>query len=265
MGNDCGKDLSAGREKVNRMGRLDGKVALITGAAQGQGEAEARLFSREGASVVVADILEEGEEVAETICAGGGEAIFVSLDITSSEAWESAVAMAVDRFGELTVLVNNAAVFLGEGTVEEVTEEQWDLLLSVNTKGAFLGTRAVIPSMRAAGVGSIVNTSSTAGLAGGNRMTAYATSKAALLNFTRTTARQYANENIRANSILPGPIDTNMLREGLKGRFELAGQNVPMGRLGQPIEIAQGAVYFASDESSWVTGSELSIDGGLRA
>ena len=247
------------------MGRLDGKVALITGAARGQGEAEARLFSAEGASVLLADIRDDGERVAGEIQSSGGKALFVKLDITSNSDWEAAVSMANEQFGLLNVLVNNAAIFLSEGTVEEVTDEEWDTLFSVNAKGAFLGSRAVIGSMRSAGGGSIVNISSTAGLMGGNRMTAYAASKAALINLTRSTARQYASEDIRANAILPGPIDTEMLREGMKGRFELAGQGVPMGRLGHPNDIANGALYLASDESSWVTGSELSIDGGLRA
>ena len=189
------------------MGRLDGKVALITGAARGQGAAEAALFSSEGArGVVVADLLtEEAHAVAAGIGAAGGHALSVRLDVTRAQDWAEAIDAARARFGRLDVLINNAAIWMGEGPVDEVSEEVWDRMFAVNTKGAFLGTKAALPAMRASGGGSIVNIASTSGLHGSAQSTAYAASKAALVNLTRSTARQYAAEGIRANVIHPGP------------------------------------------------------------
>ncbi len=247
--------------------RLEGKVALITGGARGQGAAEARLFAREGAKVVIGDILDaEGARLATEIGEAGGDARFVHLDVTREDEWRSAIGTAVSSFGKLDVLLNNAAVWL-RGHVEETTSDQWDTLLDVNAKGVFLGTKLAIPEMRKAGGGSIINISSVAGLVGSVTSTAYSASKGAVRLFTKATAIQYAAEGIRANSIHPGPIDTAMgdqvwpdaeSREAVLGRTALA-------RIGTPEDIAYGALYLASDESSFVTGNELVIDGGVTA
>ena len=247
--------------------RLEGKVALVTGGARGQGASEARLFAREGAKVVIVDILDtEGEKVAAEIGESGGDALFVHLDVTSEERWRSAIAAAVSRFGKLDVLVNNAAIWR-RGRVEETTGEHWDAVLEVNAKGVFLGTKAAIPEMRKAGGGSIINISSVAGLVGSLTSSAYSASKGAVRLFTKSTAIQYAGEGIRANSIHPGAIDTDMGAEvwaNAETRDEVIART-PVGRMGVPADIAYGALYLASDESSFVTGSELVIDGGMFA
>ena len=248
------------------MGRLEGKVAIITGAAQGQGEAEAKLFSHEGANVVVADILDkEGNTVVSEINSSGGQALFTHLDVSRTEDWEKAVAATLSKFGQLDILVNNAAIWLGEGKAGEMSEEEWDKMFSINAKGPFLGTKAALPAMLERGSGSIINIASVSGLHGSKGgATAYGAAKAALTNFTRSTAGQYADKGIRANVIHPGPVTTEMLRGGVEeDRRTAIGENLPLGRLGLPIDIAYGVLYLASEESSWVTGSELRIDGGL--
>ena len=244
-----------------------GKVALISGGARGQGAAEATLFAREGAKVVIGDILdEEGEAVAAEIAISGGEARFVHLDVTREDEWSHAVDTAVSSFGKLNVLVNNAAIiFLGR--VEDTTVEHWDRVLDVNAKGVFLGTKLAIPEMRKAGGGSIINVSSVAGLVGTPVTTAYPASKGAVRLLTKATAVQYGREGIRANTIFPGPVDTPMLR-GVRpdeASREVSVATIILGRLGTPEDIAYGALYLASDESSFVTGSELVIDGGVTA
>lgn len=248
------------------MGRLDGKVALVTGAARGQGEAEARLFSAEGAAVVLADVREaEGTKVAAEIAEAGGSAQFAHLDVTSPDAWKAAVADAVAGFGKLDVLVNNAAIWRGEGGIEDITSENWDDLLNVNAKAALLGMQAAIPEMRRAGGGAIVNVGSTLAMHGAATSAAYSAAKAALVVLTRSAAVQYAAEGIRVNLIHPGSIDTPMLREGTGGKHLDIANRIPLGRLGQPIDIARGALYLASDEASFVTGIQLVIDGGTQA
>ena len=247
--------------------RLEGKVALITGGARGQGAAEARLFAREGAKVVIGDVLDrEGAQLEAEIAEAGGDVLFIHLDVTSEDEWGKAVATAVSRFGKLDILVNNAAIWRA-GHVTETTSEQWDSVLEVKAKGVFLGTKLAIPEMRKAGGGSIINISSTAGLVGSITSTAYSASKGAVRLLTKTTAIQYASDGIRANSIHPGPIDTPMgdqvwpdteSREAVLARM-------PVAKLGRPEDIAYGALYLASDESSFVTGSELVIDGGMTA
>ena len=247
--------------------RLEGKVALITGGARGQGSAEARLFAREGAKVVIGDILDaEGAQLATEIGEAGGDARFVHLDVTREDDWRSAVGMAVSSFGKLDVLLNNAAVWL-RGHVEETTSEQWDTLLDVNAKGVFLGTKLAIPEMRKAGGGSIINISSVAGLVGSSTSAAYSASKGAVRLFTKATAIQYASEGIRANSIHPGPIDTAMGDQVWPdaGSREVAVGKTALNRIGTTEDIAYGALYLASDESSFVTGGELVIDGGASA
>ena len=245
--------------------RLEGKVAIISGGARGMGAAEARMFAREGAKVVIADLLEEeGMRVAAEIGEAGGEALFVNLDVTDETSWRAAVEAAVERFGKVDVLVNNAAILRTQGLLE-TTEEIWDEVMDVNTKGTFLGTKCVIPEMRKAGGGSIINISSGAGITGSLRNTAYHASKGAVRIFTKAAAIQYAGENIRVNSVHPGPIDTDMLASSRSVDGGRTPDQIPLGRYGRPEEVAYGVLYLASDESSFITGSEVIIDGGRTA
>ena len=250
------------------MGRMDGKVALISGGARGQGAAEARLFAQEGAKVVIGDLLDvDGMRVAAEIAELGGEAVYVHLDVTREEDWQGAVQAAVSAFGKLDVLVNNAGIWR-RGRVEDTSVEDWDAVQNVNSKGVFLGTKAAIPEMRKAGGGSVINISSTAGLVGGPRSTAYTASKGAVRLFTKATAIQYAGEGIRSNSIHPGPIDTEMIQQVWQGEDNSREESIartPLGRVGTVDDIAYGALFLASDESSFMTGSELVIDGGSTA
>ena len=246
--------------------RLQGKVALISGAARGMGAVEARMFAAEGAAVVVADVLDEaGQETAAQIERDGGQALYAHLDVTDEAAWQDAVAAATERFGKLNVLVNNAGIVRTE-QVLETTERIWDDVMSVNAKGVFFGTKAVIPAMRDAGGGSIVNISSSAGLTGSTQNAAYHASKGAVRIFTKAAAIQYAPYNIRVNSVHPGMVNTDMLAASRVGDvLEQRLAVTPMGRIGRPEEIAYGVLYLASDESSFVTGSEVVIDGGRTA
>ena len=247
--------------------RLEGKVALISGGARGMGAAEARIFAAEGASVVIGDILEEeGNRVEAEIAESGGEAVFVTLDVTSEEDWQTAVDTAVERFGKLDILVNNAGIW-DRGKVEEQSSESWDRVMNVNSKGVFLGTKAAIPAMRETGGGSIVNISSVAGLVGSAGSTAYNASKGAVRLLTKGTAIQYAAEGIRCNSVHPGPIETQMLAEVYPDddMREERLTAIPLGRLGQMEDVANGVLFLASDEASYMTGSELVIDGGYTA
>ena len=247
--------------------RLENKVALISGGARGMGAAEARLFASEGAKVIIGDVLEEeGRQTEAQINESGGECLFLRLDVTSESDWQEAVATTVARFGKLDILVNNAGI-ARLGTVEETTGELWDTVMDVNAKGVFLGIKAAIPEMRRNGGGSIVNISSVAGLIG-SRLSAYGASKGAVRLLTKSTAIQYAADGIRANSVHPGVIESPMTLPLLL-ETELDRQNSiarhPIGRLGQPEDVAYGVLFLASDESSFMTGSELVIDGGLTA
>ena len=247
--------------------RLEGKVALITGASNGMGAAEAKLFAQEGAMVAIGDRLEaDGRKVEAEIVEAGGQAIFVALDVTDEENWARAVDQVVARFGKLDVLVNNAGIS-GSGETDFRSTDAWDRLMNVNAKGVFLGTKAAIPHMRNAGGGSIINISSIFGIVGSGGSTSYHASKGAVRLFTKSTAIQYAKESIRANSIHPGPIDTPMTEASREEREinQRFLNNTPMGRWARPEEVAFGVLYLASDESSFVTGSELVIDGGWTA
>lgn len=256
------------------MGRLIGKVALISGAARGQGAAEAKLFANEGAKVLIGDMLDEaGMKVEAEIRELGGEATYVHLDVTSEEDWISAIRAAVDRHGKLDILVNNAGISgtRQEGVptgIEDASVEAWDQVLDVNAKGVFLGTKHAIPELRKADGGSIINISSIAGLVGlGRSSGAYAASKGAVRLLTKSTAVQYAKEGIRCNSVHPGWIDTPMTERSLSVP-ENRGDRInrtPLGRIGTVDDIAYGVLFLASDEASFITGSELVIDGGYTA
>jgi cyclopentanol dehydrogenase len=249
------------------MGRLDGKVALISGGARGQGACEARMFCEEGARVVMGDIRDdEGDALEKLLRTDGFEATYVHLDVTKADDWSNAVDATERRYGRLNVLVNNAGILIRK-RIEDTTEEDWDRIMAVNVKGIFLGTKAAVPAMRRAGGGSIVNISSTAGIVGGTSSAAYIASKGAVRLFTKATAIQFVGDNIRCNSVHPGPIETEMIAEmkADEAAWTRRLQLLPMRRPGAPEEIAYGVLYLASDESSYMTGSELVIDGGTTA
>ena len=247
--------------------RLENKVVLISGGAKGMGAVEAKLFAKEGAKIVIGDLLEdEGRRVEAEINETGGECLFVPLDVTDEGQWEQAVAATVARFGKLDVLINNAGIFRNN-PVEETSSDEWDQVMDINAKGVFLAAKAAIPAMRRAGGGSIINLSSVAGLVGAAYSSAYSASKGAVRLFTKSTAIQYAADGIRSNSIHPGVIETDMTAEAIAdARFKKERLDpTPLARLGQPEDVAYGALYLASDESSFVTGAELVIDGGWTA
>ena len=251
--------------------RLEGKVALITGGARGMGAAEAKLFSREGAKVVIADVLEEeGRQTEAEINETGGDAIFVRLDVTQQSEWDAAISRTVEQFGKLDIVVNNAGIAY-RNSIEDTTVEAWDRVMDINAKGVFFGTKAAIAQMKEQGTGgSIVNISSISGNIGQDTVSAvYNASKGAVRIFTKSAAVQHAADGIRVNTIHPGPIETPMTADGRAnaqriGEYTVA-DNTPMGRYGKPEEVAYGALFLASEESSYVTGSEIIIDGGYTA
>ena len=246
-------------------GRLDGKGALISGAARGMGEAEARLFAREGAKVVLGDVLEEqGQQVAGDIVQHGGAATFIRLDVTVESDWQQAVETAERTYGKLDVLINNAGI-VRMAPLDETSLETWNVVINVNQTGVFLGMKHAVPAMRRAGGGSIINISSVAGIVGLPNIPAYQASKGAVRLLTKHAAVQYATDKIRVNSIHPGRIETPMTANLAPERREMVLSLTPMGRAGKPEEVAYGALYLASDESAFVTGSELVIDGGYTA
>ena len=232
------------------------------------GAAEARMFAREGARVVIGDVLDaEGRQVEAEINEIGGECVFVHLDVTQESEWQQAVQTAVARFGKLDVLVNNAGIAT-KTSIHETTVDEWDRVMDVNVKGVFLGTKAAIPEMRKAGGGSIINISSISGLIGHpTDSAAYNSSKGAVRIFTKSTAIQYAKEAIRANSVHPGSIDTPMsVARQIDPELQRRAESLtPLGRTAHPDEVAYGVLFLASDESSFMTGSELVIDGGYTA
>lgn len=248
------------------MSRFEGKTALITGGAHGIGAATARAFASAGANVVIGDISDEaGRALQAEIAAAGGESLFVHLDVTSEPDWQGAIECTLQRYGRLDVLVNNAGLGPAPAPIEECTVQAWDRIMAVNARGVFLGTRHAIPQMRAGGGGSIVNVSSLAALGQGALMeAAYAASKGAVRTFTKVSAAQYAHEGIRCNSVHPGPIDGGMLHGVLSDSTKLERRlsRIPMGRLGRVDEVVAGVLFLASDESSYTTGTELTIDGG---
>jgi 3alpha(or 20beta)-hydroxysteroid dehydrogenase len=239
------------------VGRLDGKVAIVTGAARGQGEAEARLFVAEGARVVVADVLaNEGATVASSL---GDAAVFAPLDVTDEDQWRSAVDLAEERFGPVDVLVNNAGVLMFQ-SIDKTDPADFERVMRINVHGVFLGIRAVTPSMERAGGGSIVNISSTAGLTGLPFLGAYVASKWAVRGLTKTAAIDLGGKGIRVNSVHPGGIDTPMLA-GTSPDAPFY-RRLPVPRMGRADEAARAVLFLASDESSYTTGAELAVDGG---
>ena len=249
------------------MGRLDNKVAIISGAGKGQGAFEAALFASEGAKVVLADLdIESCESNVLDIVKNKGIASAVHLDVTSSESWINCIKFTMEKYQSLDILVNNAGIY-SKVPIEEASDEEFDLIMSVNLKGVFLGTKYAIPEMRHSGGGSIINISSTAGLVGNQGGGAYGASKGGVRLFTKFTAIQHAPDNIRANSVHPGPIDTDMIADNLstqEGRQNSISR-IPLGRIGTIEDVALGVLFLASDESSYMTGSELVIDGGITA
>lgn len=248
------------------MVRLSGKVAIVTGAGTGQGEAEARLFADEGAKVLVADVnLPSAQKVAEGINAKNPNgALAISLDVSKEADWAKAMQVAADSFGPVTILVNNAGI-LGAATYDVLTHEHWSRIMDVNAWGQMAGMQSVIPVMKEAGGGSIVNVSSLAVVNACGRFTAYTASKGAVDAITRAAAIELAGFNIRVNSIAPGVIHTAMVEEAFptKEAMDAAAAVQPLRRFGRPIDVAYLALYLASDESHFTTGARHVIDGGL--
>jgi 3alpha(or 20beta)-hydroxysteroid dehydrogenase len=242
------------------MSDLDGLVAIITGAARGQGEAEARLLAAHGARVVLTDVTADaGAAVAADI---GDGARFVAQDVSSPEGWQEVVATAKDAFGRIDILVNNAAI--SKPLKLEATEpEVYDQIYRVNQLGVYLGMRAVLEPMRAVGGGSIINISSVAGLRGTSTLFAYTATKWAVRGMTKSAALELARYNIRVNAIFPGVIDTPMNYDNPPRMNEVLVKTTPMRRMGEPNEIAEAVLFLASPASSFATGAELAIDGGM--
>jgi NAD(P)-dependent dehydrogenase (short-subunit alcohol dehydrogenase family) len=251
-------------------GRLQGKIAIITGAARGIGAVTAKFFGREGAAVVVWDLNEvRGGQVVAQIVEDGGKAIFNRVDVTSDADITSAAEEVLNRFGPPNVLFNNAGIAI-VGGVEELTEEQWDRQYAVNVKSIFLVCRRVIPLIRRAGGGSIINMASESAFVGFPMHPAYTSSKAAVVHLTRSMAVRYADEGIRVNSLCPGTIDTELYQEFLAQQPDPAAVNAEVTRMhplgiGKPEDIAWAAVYLASDESRYMTGAPLLVEGGITS
>jgi NAD(P)-dependent dehydrogenase (short-subunit alcohol dehydrogenase family) len=240
------------------MGRLSGKVAIVTGAAQGIGKAIAETFVREGATVIAGDVkpAPAGE--------GWSDIQFRTLDVTRQEDWEAAVK-AAEKYGRLDILVNNAGIVFSYDPIHETSMDNWNKVIAVNQTGTFLGMRAVIPTMRAQKSGSIVNISSIWGVVGATGVAAYQAAKGAVRTMTKNAALTYAADNIRANSIHPGLIWTPLIEAQDKAITDSIVAETPLGRPGKAQEVANGVLFLASDESSFVTGVELPIDGGFLA
>ena len=242
--------------------RLAGKVALISGAARGQGAAHAERFAEEGASVVLGDIRDDqGEETARALADRGLAAEFVHLDVTKDSDWKAAVSRAEERFGKLDVLVNNAGI-LGMPALLDETEEHWNQVVAVNQTGVFLGMRAAVPAMQRAGGGSIVNTSSIWGIVGAEEYISYQATKGAVVLMSKSAALTHVGDGIRVNSVCPGLVLTPMSAEEGPEVEKAVAEATPMKRGAQPHEISNGLVFLASDEAAYITGTTIVVDGG---
>lgn len=251
--------------RMKKADRLAGKVALITGASGGQGLVEATLFAAEGAAVILADVTDApAKALARKIVARGGRAAYIKLDVTKPAHWTRAVKLAQREFGGLHVLVNNAGV-ISRTPIAEVTDREWARVLAINLTGPMIGTRAVLPLMRDSGGGSIVNISSTAALVG-HPGVCYAASKWGLRGVTKATALQYLSWGVRVNSVHPAQVaETGMSANASPAYRDANNQAMPMGRAARPAEIAQCVLFLASDEASYITGSEIVVDGGATS
>lgn len=254
------------------MGRVANKVAIVTGGAQGIGRAASLLLASEGAKVAVVDLLEkEGKEVAEKIKVSGGKAWFWPLDVTKEEEIEKVFAGVHKTFGHIDILVNNAGITGVKKPTHEITEEEWDAVMNINAKSVFLATKHAVPYMMASGGGSIVNVASVIGMVGNTTAPPYVASKAAVRLMSRTDALIYAKDKIRVNAVCPGYVWTPLIERGLKAGGDVeAGRKAldalhPLGHIAEPEDVAYGILYLASDESKFVTGSDLVIDGGYTA
>lgn len=244
------------------MNRLTGKVAVISGGARGMGASHVRTFVEEGARVVFGDVREEqGRALAAEV---GDDATFVPLDVTRADDWDRIVETAASRYGDPTVLINNAGIAIA-GSVDDTSEEQMRRVLDINLLGNWLGIKAVLPRMRSAGGGSIINISSAAGLVGSPNSAPYVASKFGNRGLAKAVAMEVAGDNIRVNSVHPGFIDTPILGDGDQAVLDAARAMIPLHRVADPVEVSQLLVFLASDESRYSTGSEFVIDGGLTA
>lgn len=251
------------------MGRLDGKAAVITGAASGMGRAAALLFAREGARLLLADIdTAGGEQTATEIAHSGGTAAFRRVDVSQPEQVEALMQAALDAYGALDIVFNNAGIEGMSGRLADQTVENWERVLSVNLKGVFLGMKYALPPMVERGGGSIINTASVAGLNGWHGGGAYSASKGGVVILTKTAALEYAKWNVRVNCICPGVIQTAMVERitgGVEASLERLKRMQPMPRIGQAEDIAQMALFLASDEAGFITGAAMTVDGGYTA
>ncbi|WP_432769946.1 MAG: glucose 1-dehydrogenase [Sphingopyxis sp.] len=246
-------------------GRLDGKSALISGGASGLGEAQAILYAREGASVLIGDVqAEKGHAVVAAIESEGGKAAFIHLDVTDADNWGKAVSDAVVRFGRLTTLVNNAGIFHPGGIVDE-TQQGWDRMIAINQTAVFLGMKAAAPALLASGNAAIVNISSLYGLIGSPNAISYHASKAAVRVMGKAGALEFAKQGIRVNTIFPGQIKTPILGDITPEQDAAIKASIPMGIVGDPMDIAYASLYLASDEAKYVSGAELWVDGAWYA
>lgn len=247
-------------------GLVEGRVALVTGGGSGIGRQACLVFSREGAQVVVCDVvLEGGEETVSQIRQAGGQAMFIQADVAQAAEVEAVVARTVETYGRLDCAYNNAGIAGRTARVADDSEQNWDRVLSINLKGVWLCLKYEIAHMLTQGSGAIVNTASDAGLIGLRRAGAYVASKHGVVGLTKTAALEYATSNIRVNAVCPGPIDTPMLRGASERVIDAMAAAQPNGRLGQPREIAEAAVWLCSDAASFVTGHPMPVDGGYLA